>query len=68
MSEDRYDEGLVHDHGWAREKVTPGIGRGPAVVLAPAVEEAYDDGLVHGHAWASSERGRPASPPPPPAE
>jgi hypothetical protein len=68
MADDRYDEGLVHGHDWAREKARPSPGPAP-VILRPAVPagEPYDEGLVHGHAWACGERGRPAGPPPPAA-
>ena len=51
MADDRYDEGLVHGHDWAREKAGPGVV--PAqVILKPAVpaDEPYDDGL-HTGVW-----------------
>ncbi len=51
MSEDHFDDGLVHGHYWATEK--------PATVAAPQAIalvqfDEYDDGLVHSHDWASS--------------
>ena len=61
MSNDRYDDGLVHGHGWAAEPVKPGLGRDQAVLIPAPAEEPYDDGLVHSHAWASTERSQPAS-------
>jgi hypothetical protein len=68
---DRYDDGLVHNHGWATEKPVPGLGRTPSSVTprpAPSADEPYDDGLVHDHGWASIEASRPAAPPILPAE
>jgi len=54
-----YDDGLVHNHGWASEP--PRSGRTPIRHSAPnTVEPDHDDGLVHGHGWACSERGQPA--------
>jgi hypothetical protein len=51
MSDDGFDDGLVHSHGWATEK--PAIPA-PAQVIPARREEEYDDGLVHGHDWAST--------------
>jgi hypothetical protein len=51
MNDDRFDDGLVHGHDWAREK--PATPPRPKVIRA-APEERYDDGLVHGHDWAST--------------
>jgi hypothetical protein len=64
MSDDRYDDGLVHEHGWAREALPEGITR----LVAPAVhpgtaahdiavagqqpDDKHDAGLVHEHHWA----------------
>jgi hypothetical protein len=66
MSEEGYDDGLVHSHGWAHEPVPEGITRlvapalqrtaAPEDITATAMnqlsEEERDDGLVHGHGWA----------------
>ena len=55
MSNDTYDDGLVHSHGWATEPVRPGLGREQPASHAAATEESpFDDGLVHNHAWASA--------------
>jgi hypothetical protein len=50
MSDDRFDDGLVHEHHWAKE---PPIQARPQVII-PAREDRYDEGLVHSHAWAST--------------
>ena len=61
MSNDTYDDGLVHGHGWATEKARPDLGRAPtAATPATPDDEPYDDGLVHGHAWARTEHRQPA--------
>jgi hypothetical protein len=67
MSNDDYDDGLVHSHAWATEPPAPAAGpmrRGAEVAAAmsahPEESEPYDDGLVHSHGWASAERGRMA--------
>lgn len=67
MTDDRYDDGLVHGHSWATEPPAPvaeSLMRStrPATPTAsrPAQEEPFDDGLVHAHGWASAERGRMA--------
>ena len=65
MSNDDYDDGLVHSHGWATEPPAPMAGpmrRGAEIAAAMSAhpeEEPYDDGLVHCHGWACSERGQP---------
>ncbi len=51
MSDDNFDDGLVHGHHWATEK--------PATVTLPHATaitqmDEYDDGLVHSHDWAST--------------
>ena len=64
MSNDDYDDGLVHSHSWATEPPMP-VGapirrRGAEVAAAMSAhpeEETYDDGLVHCHGWACSEQG-----------
>ncbi len=48
MSDDRFDDGLVHSHQWATEKPMTA-----AQVDAPQ-EPDHDDGLVHDHSWAST--------------
>lgn len=62
MSDDNFDDGLVHSHGWARETMPEGITR----LVAPALRvpandtaeamnahpEDHDAGLVHNHGWA----------------
>lgn len=63
MSDDFHDDGLVHNHSWAREAMPEGITR----LVAPAVRgpqanaaaramnahpEDHDAGLVHEHRWA----------------
>ena len=66
MSNDDYDDGLVHSHGWATEPPAPAAGpmrRGAEIAAAMSAhpeEEPYDDGLVHSHGWACGERGQPA--------
>lgn len=57
MTDDRYDDGLVHSHGWAAEPEPP--HERTAQIHHPEPPE-HDDGLVHGHAWACGERGREA--------
>jgi len=57
MSNDRYDDGLVHSHNWATEPPRP---TQPRTRTAPRPTEECDDGLVHSHGWACGERGRPA--------
>jgi len=52
MSDDNYDDGLVHGHLWATEPARPHADRDRATVIRIA-EDQYDDGLVHGHAWAA---------------
>ena len=52
MSDDRFDDGLVHSHDWAREK--PAAPPPQPQVIRAAREERYDDGLVHSHDWAST--------------
>jgi hypothetical protein len=44
---DNYDDGLVHDHGWACRERGRMVHRPPVETLP---EVGYDDGLVHGHA------------------
>ena len=67
MSNDDYDDGLVHSHGWATEPPAPTAGpmrRGAEIAAAMSAhpeEEPYDDGLVHSHGWACGERGQPAA-------
>lgn len=67
MSNDDYDDGLVHSHGWATEPAQPPAGpmrRGAEIAAAMSAhpeEEPYDDGLVHSHGWACAERGQPAA-------
>ncbi|MDO9708868.1 hypothetical protein [Paracraurococcus lichenis] len=62
MSNDDYDDGLVHSHGWATEPAAPAVGpmtRGAEIAAAMSAhpeEEGYDDGLVHAHGWACAER------------
>ena len=51
MSEDNFDDGLVHGHHWATEK--PAVISAPQAIALVQIED-YDDGLVHGHDWASS--------------
>jgi hypothetical protein len=47
MSDDTFDDGLVHSHHWATEKPVTG---------QPAEQQTHDhdDGLVHEHGWASN--------------
>ena len=70
LAQDRQDDGLVHNHGWAVsgrfDRVTKGISGGAkfatsAIVRSPKMESFHahdevwaDDGLVHNHAWAVS--------------
>jgi hypothetical protein len=67
MTDDRYDDGLVHGHAWATEPPahiagSPMRSAQPAnPAPSPVQEEPFDDGLVHPHGWASTERGRPAA-------
>ena len=67
MTDDRYDDGLVHAHSWATEPPahtmnSPARSAQPAVApSSPAQDEPFDDGLVHPHSWASEERGQMAA-------
>jgi hypothetical protein len=62
MSNDDYDDGLVHSHTWATEPPLPATGpmrRGAEIAAAMSAhpeEETYDDGLVHCHGWACSDQ------------
>jgi hypothetical protein len=57
MSERDHDDGLVHNHGWARNQPAPH----QTVSLVNRPEPAgHDDGLVHDHGWACTERSRMA--------
>ncbi|MBK1659892.1 hypothetical protein [Paracraurococcus ruber] len=65
MSNDDFDDGLVHSHGWATEP--PAMPAGPmlkgaeiaaAMAQHPEEQDCYDDGLVHSHGWACGERSR----------
>lgn len=58
MTDDCYDDGLVHSHGWTAEARPPHERVAPA---APPAEPDHDDGLVHSHDWACTERGQPAT-------
>lgn len=65
MTNDDYDDGLVHSHGWATEPPTPPTGpmmKGAEIAAAmsqhPEEQDCYDDGLVHSHDWACGERNR----------
>ena len=63
MSNDDYDDGLAHSHGWAAEPMPwreEGTAEPEAPRILPHVDDGYDDGLVHEHGWACSERGRMA--------
>ncbi len=62
MSNDDYDDGLVHSHGWATEPMPwrEEIPSEPGTCAIAAPDDGYDDGLVHEHNWACSERGRTA--------
>ena len=53
MSDDRFDDGLVHSHHWATEKPATPAHAQPKVIPARR-DEDFDDGLVHSHEWASS--------------
>lgn len=54
MDDDRFDDGLVHSHDWAREKPeAPAKPQAAREVIRTARDDRYDDGLVHGHGWAS---------------
>ena len=48
MTDDTFDDGLVHGHHWATEK--------PHHTAQPQMMQMdeYDDGLVHSHDWAAS--------------
>jgi hypothetical protein len=60
MSNDDYDDGLVHSHGWAAEPMPwreeASMEMEPRAIAV--ADDCYDDGLVHEHGWACSERGR----------
>ena len=71
-AQDRQDDGLVHNHGWAVsgrfDRVTKGISGGSAfaasaIVRSPKLDSFHahdevwaDDGLVHNHTWACSTK------------
>jgi len=46
MSEDNFDDGLVHDHRWASE-ATP-----PHAIDPDHEHDLFDDGIEHSHDWA----------------
>lgn len=56
MSDNDFDDGLVHGHTWAKEPMRPSPGPTTVAVTADAGRTGdareYDDGLVHGHDWA----------------
>ena len=68
MPDDKYDDGLVHSHGWAREAMPEGITRlispsqppteRTSAAAAPhqGPDDRHDDGLVHNHSWARQPR------------
>ncbi len=58
MTDDLYDDGLVHSHGWAAEPQPP---HAPAAPIHQPAEPDHDEGLVHSHGWACGERGQPAA-------
>lgn len=51
MTDDTYDDGLVHAHGWATEPPRATAARTPTAYV-PVEADGYDDGLVHSHDWA----------------
>ncbi len=51
MSDDTFDDGLVHSHHWATEKPMTNTQADSA-----EREMQHDDGLVHGHEWASGSK------------
>jgi hypothetical protein len=58
-ADDRYDDGLVHSHDWAKADVMPcptTRQAAPRAVFAftTHADDRYDDGLVHNHHWATS--------------
>ena len=57
MSDDRFDDGLVHSHGWASEPAA----RPVAERILIRANDMQDDGLVHSHGWACGERGQMAA-------
>jgi hypothetical protein len=61
MTHEHFDDGLVHEHGWACRERGRMVHR-PPVATQPegGHEDRYDDGLVHEHGWACGERGRMA--------
>lgn len=66
MSDDRYDDGLVHSHSWATQPLAhlqaQPAQQQQAQAAAPGGEPdgalPYDDGLVHSHNWASGDNGQ----------
>ena len=56
MSDDNYDDGLVHSHRWA--KLEPAKPRRRAPEVAIREDEQFDEGLVHGHSWAVNQPTR----------
>ena len=60
MSNDDYDDGLVHSHGWAAEPMPWREGAMPEPEPRRIADDCYDEGLVHEHGWACSERGHAA--------
>jgi hypothetical protein len=51
MSDDNFDDGLVHGHAWATGNNGPVIAA-TAPTTIPSAEVGFDDGLVHSHEWA----------------
>ena len=67
MTDDRYDDGLVHSHGWVTEPlahVQTQQQQQQQAQAAPAQQDdamPFDDGLVHSHNWASGEYAAPGA-------
>jgi hypothetical protein len=68
MTDDRYDDGLVHSHAWVTEPLAHVQTQQqqqqqaqPAPGQPNGTTPSFDDGLVHSHNWASGEYAAPAA-------
>lgn len=64
MTDDRYDDGLVHSHGWATDApahLQAGSPQSPPMPGQPDDALPFDDGLVHSHNWATGDYAQPAA-------
>ncbi|MBV8092252.1 MAG: hypothetical protein JOY71_20900 [Acetobacteraceae bacterium] len=58
MSDDNFDDGLVHRHRWASHELARPLSRRRLAETATQEDEQFDEGLVHGHSWAVNQPTR----------